>query len=99
MTHNDLLIREPDQIRQDCVRKLQAVKISDHFSDRGTLQIEGHTSDRQIEGNYTHRSRDAQIEGHYTELLTLCFGSGFGVHSWCRTLSFVFGRTVNQSSV
>ena len=24
-------IREPEQIRDDCVRKLQAVKVSDHF--------------------------------------------------------------------
>ncbi|MCY3016295.1 MAG: hypothetical protein NT171_16605 [Planctomycetota bacterium] len=31
MTSNDFPIREPDQIRQDCARKLRAVKVSDHF--------------------------------------------------------------------
>lgn len=28
---DDSLIREPDEIRQDCVRKMSAVQISDHF--------------------------------------------------------------------
>jgi hypothetical protein len=28
---DDTPIREPDQIRRDCARKLQAVQISDHF--------------------------------------------------------------------
>ncbi len=27
----DTPIREPDQIRQDCARKLRAVQVSDHF--------------------------------------------------------------------
>lgn len=29
--HNIFPIREPDQIRQDCARKLREVEISDHF--------------------------------------------------------------------
>ncbi len=28
---NDSPIREPDQIRKDCARKLRAVQVSDHF--------------------------------------------------------------------
>jgi hypothetical protein len=28
---DDFLIREPDQIRQDCARKLRAVQVSSHF--------------------------------------------------------------------
>lgn len=28
---DDIPIREPDQIRQDCARKLRAVKVSDQF--------------------------------------------------------------------
>ena len=31
MNSDDKPIREPDQIRQDCVRKLRVVKVSDHF--------------------------------------------------------------------
>jgi hypothetical protein len=31
MTTPNSPIREPDQIRQDCARKLRAVQISDHF--------------------------------------------------------------------
>lgn len=31
MTTDETPIREPDQIRQDCARKLRAVQISDHF--------------------------------------------------------------------
>ena len=31
MTTDDIPIREPDQIRQDCARKLRAVQVSDHF--------------------------------------------------------------------
>jgi len=27
----DLPIREPDQIRQDCARKIRVVQVSDHF--------------------------------------------------------------------
>ena len=28
---DDLPIREPDHIRQDCARKLRVVQVSDHF--------------------------------------------------------------------
>jgi len=31
MTLDDSPIREPDQIRQDCARKLRSVQISEHF--------------------------------------------------------------------
>ena len=31
MTSDDIPIRDPDQIRQDCARKLRAVEVSDHF--------------------------------------------------------------------
>jgi hypothetical protein len=31
MTQDDHPIREPEQIRQDCARKLQVVQVSDHF--------------------------------------------------------------------
>jgi hypothetical protein len=31
MTHDDIPIREPDQIRQDGAQKLRAVQVSDHF--------------------------------------------------------------------
>lgn len=31
MTTDDLPVREPDQIRQDCARKLRVVQVSDHF--------------------------------------------------------------------
>ncbi len=31
MPPDDLPIRDPDQIRQDCARKLRAVEVSDHF--------------------------------------------------------------------
>lgn len=31
MTPSDLPIRVPDQIRQDCARKLRSVQVSDHF--------------------------------------------------------------------
>ena len=31
MKNDDTAIREPDQIRQDCAKKLKAVQISDHF--------------------------------------------------------------------
>jgi len=43
-------IREPDQIRQDCARKLRAVKISDHFQAiLGCLLAEDWTTPRLIE--------------------------------------------------
>jgi len=31
MTSDDPTIREPDQIRRDCARKLRAIQVSDHF--------------------------------------------------------------------
>jgi hypothetical protein len=31
MTSDDKPISEPDQIRQDCARKLRSVKVSEHF--------------------------------------------------------------------
>jgi hypothetical protein len=31
MTPDDSPIREPDQIRRDCARKLRSVQVSDHF--------------------------------------------------------------------
>ena len=31
MTPGDIPIPEPDQIRQDCARKLRTVQVSDHF--------------------------------------------------------------------
>lgn len=43
-------IREPDQIRQDCARKLLAVKVSDHFQAiLGCLLGEDWTTPRLIE--------------------------------------------------
>ncbi len=50
MTPSDTPIREPDQIRQDCVRKLLAVKVSDHFQAiLGCLLGEDWTSPRLVE--------------------------------------------------
>ena len=50
MTPNDIPIREPDQIRQDCARKLRAVKVSDHFQAiLGCLLAEDWTTPRLIE--------------------------------------------------
>lgn len=31
MTSDDRTIRDPEQIRQDCARKLRAVEVSEHF--------------------------------------------------------------------
>lgn len=46
----DILIREPDQIRQDCARKLLAVKVSDHFQAiLGCLLEEDWTTPRLLE--------------------------------------------------
>ena len=46
----DQPIREPDQICQDCVRKLLAVKVSDHFQAiLGCLLGEDWTSPRLVE--------------------------------------------------
>ena len=47
---DDIPIREPDQIRQDCARKLRAVKVSDHFQAiLGCLLAEDWTTPRLIE--------------------------------------------------
>ncbi len=46
----DTPIREPDQIRQDCARKLRAVEVSDHFQAiLGCLIGEDWTTPRLIE--------------------------------------------------
>lgn len=50
MPSPDLPIREPDQIRQDAARKLQAVEVSDHFrAILGCLLQEDWTTPRLIE--------------------------------------------------
>jgi hypothetical protein len=47
---DDTPIRETDQIRQDCARKLRAVKVSDHFQAiLGCLLGEDWTTPRLIE--------------------------------------------------
>lgn len=46
----DLPIRDPDQIRRDCARKLRAVQVSDHFQAiLGCLLDEGWTTPRLVE--------------------------------------------------
>lgn len=43
-------IRDPDQIRQDCARKLRAVQVSEHFQAiLGCLLGEGWTTPRLLE--------------------------------------------------
>ena len=43
-------IREPDQIRQDCARKLRTVQVSDHFQAiLGCLLGENWTTPRMVE--------------------------------------------------
>jgi hypothetical protein len=50
MTTDDLPIREPDQIRQDCARKLRAVQVSEHFQAiLGCLLGEDWTTPRLLE--------------------------------------------------
>ena len=50
MNSDDHPIREPDQIRLDCARKLQAVQVSDHFrSILGCLLGEDWTTPRLAE--------------------------------------------------
>ena len=47
---DDFPIREPDQIRQECVRKLRVVKVSEHFEAiLGCLLGEDWTTPRLIE--------------------------------------------------
>ena len=50
MTPNDLPIREPDQIRIDCAKKLTTVQISDYFlAILGCLLGEDWTTPRLLE--------------------------------------------------
>ena len=50
MTHDDLPIRDANQIRQDCARKLRAVQVSSHFQAiLGCLLDEDWTTPRLIE--------------------------------------------------
>ena len=50
MTIPDLPIREPNQIRQDCVRKLLEIEVSEHFQAiLGCLLEENWTTPRLIE--------------------------------------------------
>jgi hypothetical protein len=50
MIPDDLHIREPDQIRQECARKLRAVQVSDHFQAiLGCLLGEDWTKPRLVE--------------------------------------------------
>ena len=50
MTPNDLPIREPDQIRQDRVRKVRGVQVSEHFQAiLGCLLGEDWTTPRLVE--------------------------------------------------
>ena len=50
MQPDDIQIREPDQIRQNCARKIRAVKVSDHFQAiLGCLLAEDWTTPRLIE--------------------------------------------------
>ena len=47
---DDATIREPDQIRQDCARKLRAVRVSEHFQAiLGCLLGEDWTTPRLLE--------------------------------------------------
>jgi len=55
MTSDDLPIRDPDQIRQDCARKLRAVQVSEHFQAiLGCLLNEDWTTPRLVEMTVTH---------------------------------------------
>lgn len=50
MTPDDLTIRDPEIIRQDCARKLRAVNVSDHFQAiLGCLLEEDWTTPRLAE--------------------------------------------------
>ncbi len=50
MTSDDLPIRDPDQIRQDCARKLRTVQVSTHFQAiLGCLLGEDWTTPRLVE--------------------------------------------------
>jgi len=59
MNSKDIPIREPDQIRQDCARKLRAVRVSDHFQAiLGCLLGEDWTTPRLIETVITPDGHD-----------------------------------------
>lgn len=50
MTADDRTIRDPEQIRQNCARKLRAVEVSDHFQAiLGCLLNEDWTTPRLVE--------------------------------------------------
>jgi hypothetical protein len=50
MNSDDIPLREPDQIRQDCARKLRAVQVSTHFhAILGCLLGEDWTTPRLVE--------------------------------------------------
>ena len=50
MNSDDTPIREPDQIRQDCARKMRAVQVSEHFQAiLGGLLEEDWTTPRLVE--------------------------------------------------
>src|SRR5688572_20520549 len=50
MTSDDPTVRDPDQIRRDCARKLQAVQVSDHFQAiLGCLLDENRATPRLVE--------------------------------------------------
>jgi hypothetical protein len=50
MTHDEAPIRDPDQIRRDCARKLRVVRVSDHFQAiLGCLLREDWTTPRLVE--------------------------------------------------
>ena len=50
MTSENIPIREPEQIRQHCARKLRAVQVSDHFQAiLGCLLTEDWTTPRLVE--------------------------------------------------
>lgn len=50
MTPDDRTIRDPEQIRQDCARKLRAVEVSEHFQAiLGCLLNEDWTTPRLVE--------------------------------------------------
>src|SRR5687768_11444660 len=50
MTSDDLPIREPDEIRRDCARKLRVVQVSEHFQAvLGCLLGEDWTTPRLVE--------------------------------------------------
>jgi len=50
MTTDNLPIRDPDQIRQDCAHKLRIVKVSEHFQAiLGCLVAEDWTTPRLVE--------------------------------------------------